>query len=84
MVFGFCGYSEISKFNPQVRYFLENVNLGIFIYGHIWGMTSKIEYLENESPGCEFHLFKWRSKVLSTFPYHFRVKIGHIDRSEKN
>ena len=27
------------------------------------GVTSKIEYHENESPGCEFHTFKWGSKV---------------------
>ena len=33
MVFGFCGYAEISKFNPQMRYFLENVNFWDFL---IW------------------------------------------------
>ena len=37
-VWSFYGYSEISKFNPQVRYFLENVNSGFFKYMAIFGV----------------------------------------------
>ncbi len=43
MVCGFCTYAEISKLNPQTRYFTENVFFPDFEYGHIWGVD-----LENE------------------------------------
>ncbi len=43
MVCGFCTYAEISKLNPQTRYFTENVDFQAFEYGHIWGYD-----LENE------------------------------------
>ena len=50
MVFGFCGYSEISKFNPQMRYFLENVNFGFFEYMAILGgVTSKMGFMDMNS-----------------------------------
>ena len=50
MVCGFCIYAEISKFIPQTRYFLENVNSGISEMGHIWGYDLENEFSRKMVP----------------------------------
>ena len=43
----FIGYPEISDFDPQTRYFHENVKNRLFKNGRFWGVMSKIEFGEN-------------------------------------
>ena len=43
----FIGYPEISDFDPQTRYFHENVKNRLFKNGSFWGVRSKIEFGEN-------------------------------------
>ena len=43
----FIGYPEISDFDPQTRYFHENVKKMVFENGRFWGVMSKIEFGEN-------------------------------------
>ena len=54
-----------------MRYFLNNVDIRYFEYMAIFGgVTSKIEYHENESPGCEFRLFLNGGQKYNTYLSH--------------
>ena len=61
----FRGYSEISNFNPQTRYFHKNVYFRIFKKGHFWGYEVE-NWVLSKSALWIWSIFRIRVKMVNT------------------
>ena len=77
----FFWIAEISKFNPQLRYFLNNLDIRYFEYGHIWrGDLENQVSRKSISYICIRLTSKPVKSIMPTLQCHFYGKIDHIDR----
>ena len=68
MIIGFFGYPEISDFDPQTKYFHENVKSDFSKMAIFGGVMSKIKFLENWRYGYDLY-YGFGSKMgIHNFP----------------